>query len=127
MSAAQQIFSIFVLSKSHSPGIADGLNDEKELQRAKVFNRESEGELSKQTITGNLRRTCNDDIIHIDEHIDSQITPPKDEQRGVSRRRSKAELVQLIREPRIPRPRRLLEAVDRLVQLTDIIRMLSGS
>jgi hypothetical protein len=71
MSATEQIFSIFALSKDHSPGIADGLNAEKELQRAKVLNRESEGELSEETITGNLRRTCNDDIIHIDEHIDS--------------------------------------------------------
>jgi hypothetical protein len=88
----KNILSIFALSEHHSPGIGSHLVAEEIIQGSKILDRKGGKQLLKQSLSSHQRRTDNNNIIYVDEHIDGETSRMEHKQRRINLRRFKPQL-----------------------------------
>ena len=78
------------------------------------------GDVLKKTSAG----SGEDNIVHIEKQISQVVAPSKDKQGDVALRGDEAETVRVVSKALVPSPRSLLEAIEGLVEPTDMLRMI---
>ena len=78
------------------------------------------GDVLKKTSAG----SGEDNIVHIEKQISQVVAPSKDKQGDVALRGDEAETVRVVSTALVPSPRSLLEAIEGLVEPTDMLRMI---
>jgi hypothetical protein len=91
------------------------------MEITKVFESKLLLQILEQCHGCGLGRASNNNVTHIHKYKDRDIPVAKKEDRSVTLRRSKAELLQLHAKLGIPCPQGLLQAIYCLVQPTNII------
>jgi hypothetical protein len=94
------------------------LNAKKEIKWAKILKSKIRLQISKQCINSLRRRTCDNNIINIDQNINSNATFVIYEEGDVGLGRSKSHRLQFITETRVSCTRSLFETIEGLIQLT---------
>jgi hypothetical protein len=96
---------------------------EEEGEISKVGHRELAmelvGEMTKKVAAGGGE----DDVVHVEQEISHLITPAKNKQRDIAFGSNEPDVMHIVGEALVPRPRGLLEAIEGLVKPTNMLRM----
>jgi hypothetical protein len=104
----KQIKSIFALGDTHPPIIAGRFKTKKIVQNTKILDGKTVRQGTHQAVDSSRSRPGNNNVIHIDQHINLNATMREDEQGGVGLGSSKTKLYQTLTETGIPSTGRLL-------------------